>query len=648
MVSKTEGMTGAPGARRKGEAGSALVVAILIMVIMSLMGLAFALVADTENRISVNERHQAEALYAAEGTVRLVKGWFDNPSPSTGYLVPTVSQVNRSLRYVDNDGDGTYQLYSTAPAPWNVIYRSGTDDLFEKPYRGTPTQMLVGTQSNPDVRISASGSAAQQSFLNTINDTLFPNYPSPTVRAKVRQIDVYSAPILGTASQRIRYGMATVLVTVGIYEKVGTPSETQVAERVVKAILNELLYPGPAGPIQSCADMDFHGNFSVHWGLVTSAGNMTLPSSIDNKVDSGVPWYTLTRNITRDLNLDGTVAAGSPGSPTPDDQNANSQIDFDEWLSSGNLEDPWLRYWSEADITKNGSVISPGCSSPNCQPAPWFQPPSTLTNTDDHSNLFKNVATSTCPNIDYDFWKGLALAGGKNIHYYAYDAGSGLFKENGTGSAIDFVTATNGKNGLFFFDTADGIRPHDDNSDGHYDNLTPDIQISGGAWQAAGFIFFNTNTFRTTGSGSISTQTTMYAPAEPCIDQNSNGACDTGEYFLDLTYAASPSGVNWTKNALRQQNVGGYVRQDPSLDAASDGKYLTDVNMYGVVYNNGAYNAQGNWIYFGSVVTHEGTTAAGLSGTTNVYFDERIIKGAWPPPDLNLPRTAVSLWETDM
>src|SRR5437667_11317642 len=96
MISKTEGMTGAAGARRKREAGSALVVAILIMVIMSLMGLAFALVADTENRISVNERHQAEALYAAEGTVRLVKGWFDNPSLSTGHRVPPLTQVNRT------------------------------------------------------------------------------------------------------------------------------------------------------------------------------------------------------------------------------------------------------------------------------------------------------------------------------------------------------------------------------------------------------------------------------------------------------------------------------------------------------------------------------------------------------------------------
>ena len=130
------------------------------------------------------------------------------------------------------------------------------------------------------------------------------------------------------------------------------------------------------------------------------------------------------------------------------------------------------------------------------------------------------------------------------------------------------------------------------------------------------------------------------------IDANANGVYDSTEWFVDLNYPVSVNG-SYSVNGMRRV-VDGYTRQDPSVDAATSGKYNADINVYGILYVNGAYDAQGNWIYFGSVVTHEGTTAAGLSGTTNVYFDERIIKGAWPPPDLNLPRTAVSLWETDM
>ena len=30
------------------------------------------------------------------------------------------------------------------------------------------------------------------------------------------------------------------------------------------------------------------------------------------------------------------------------------------------------------------------------------------------------------------------------------------------------------------------------------------------------------------------------------------------------------------------------------------------------------------------------------------WFDERLIKGEWPPPDLELPRTMVTVWQTDL
>ena len=280
--------------RREKERGSALVIAILLMVIISLMGLAFALVADTENKISFNERSSTQALYVAEGTVRLVKQWFDDPN--SGYLVPTTSQVDRSLRYVDNDGDGTYQLYTTAPAPWNVTYRS---DLFGKPYRGSPDQSFEGTQSNPDVRISQTGSAGEKNFLTNLNNTLFPAFPSPNLRARIRQIDIYAPPIISVSGQRTRFGIGTILVTAGIYEYPGTASEKQIAERVVKAVINETPYPGPLGPLQSCGPLNFSGgSLQPHWGVVTASGDMTLQNNIDSKVQSSVPSSGVLPNQT--------------------------------------------------------------------------------------------------------------------------------------------------------------------------------------------------------------------------------------------------------------------------------------------------------------------------------------------------------------
>src|SRR4029434_6957135 len=86
----------------------------------------------------------------------------------------------------------------------------------------------------------------------------------------------------------------------------------------------------------------------------------------------------------------------------------------------------------------------------------------------------------------------------------------------------------------------------------------------------------------------------------------------------------------------------GYTRQDPSVDVGTAGKWNADVNMYGIFYTNGAYDAQGNWIYFGSFVTKAGTYGNGNSRTPNIYFDERLAKGSWTPPELALPQKLIT------
>jgi hypothetical protein len=200
---------------------------------------------------------------------------------------------------------------------------------------------------------------------------------------------------------------------------------------------------------------------------------------------------------------------------------------------------------------------------------------------------------------------------------------------------------------MFFFDTVNNRRPEDTDSDGLYDNLTPAIDLSGGSYMARGFIYLNAEQFETSGSGNVPSQTVMYAPAEPYIDSNNNGLYDSNEYFLDLDYPAGDPEDDYTPNAMRRV-IDGFTRQDPSEDAAPDGKYNTDVNLFGVFYTNGVYNAEGNWTLFGSVIAKQGTQAKSLAGTPRIFFDERLIKGKWPPPELKLPRTIITVWETDM
>src|SRR5262249_13855280 len=146
-----------------------------------------------------------------------------------------------------------------------------------------------------DVLISSSGSANEQAYLTTVNNTLFPSFPSTKLRALVTEVRVFGPPIIQVGAQRTRYGVGTIAVKVGVFENVGTTSQRQVAEKLVRAVINEVPYKGPGGPLQSCTTLQIQGNFEAHWGPVTASTSMDLPGNLDNKVDSGMPWRDYTR-----------------------------------------------------------------------------------------------------------------------------------------------------------------------------------------------------------------------------------------------------------------------------------------------------------------------------------------------------------------
>ena len=65
---------------RTDEQGSALVIAILVTAILSLLGISFLLMADTENKIAQNEAWSAQALSFNEGVVREASVWVVEPA----------------------------------------------------------------------------------------------------------------------------------------------------------------------------------------------------------------------------------------------------------------------------------------------------------------------------------------------------------------------------------------------------------------------------------------------------------------------------------------------------------------------------------------------------------------------------------------
>src|SRR5262245_9877144 len=63
----------------KKESGSALLIATMVSVILTLLGLAYLTLADQENTIAMNQRDSDQLLFVAEAGAQMVKAWFDRP-----------------------------------------------------------------------------------------------------------------------------------------------------------------------------------------------------------------------------------------------------------------------------------------------------------------------------------------------------------------------------------------------------------------------------------------------------------------------------------------------------------------------------------------------------------------------------------------
>src|SRR6185436_12746724 len=147
-----------PGGASGGERGSALLIAVLVMVIMTLLGISYLMLAQTESQIAENELNAQQTLFAADAGARVVMNWFNDPT-GTGYKVPTAAQVNRAIRWYDHDGNsGTATVLGVASDTAKPIYRDGTNDLFDKAYRGSNFLAFMGEESHaggdegPDLR----------------------------------------------------------------------------------------------------------------------------------------------------------------------------------------------------------------------------------------------------------------------------------------------------------------------------------------------------------------------------------------------------------------------------------------------------------------------------------------------------------------
>src|SRR5207248_1629608 len=156
MKSTTRRMKRSLGRRfpQLGQRGSALLVSLMVMVGLSLLGLAFVAVSETESAIANNERNGAQTLAVAEAGAKTVVEWFQDPQWAKDQgLVPvndptcSTAPCIKMLRRLSSSAAPTTYTYSD-------YYKSGsTDVLFDKSYR-VQNGKFYGPEDNPDILIN--------------------------------------------------------------------------------------------------------------------------------------------------------------------------------------------------------------------------------------------------------------------------------------------------------------------------------------------------------------------------------------------------------------------------------------------------------------------------------------------------------------
>ena len=575
------------------QSGSALVVVLLAAVVIVMIGTAHLMMTQTESRIAGNETRAVQARYAAEAAARAVKLWFERPGSAPAF--PSPQSVMRARTILDE-----LDPYGSNPQTGGPQYKEGVDldadgleDFFAPPYRGEPIHTLMGSAQAPDVRVE------DRLVLDALSRATFGSFPDEAagLRARVERVDIYAPPYLRVAGGWVRHGTGTVKVVVTI-ERDAPGGVVTLARRSARLVLAEVPYAtSVGGAVHACGDARLIGDARVAWGAILAKGTFTA---------AGLP--VATPSLPRAL-------------PGPDGTD-RLWTDQATWVAAFNasldptvpIEDPWLRVISASAIA----------GAPSSDPQPWAtgSPPPVGTappwDCCDGSNVMQHQDWVSCPDYPYVFWKRVARSGLRGTRYFSWDPVEG-FREDGTGPGLTFAQIFDQAGGvaaLWFFDTADGRAPRDDDGDGIHDNLTPEILVDG-AWGGRGLVMLNAE--RLVLSNLVDTlEANVRAPGEPHVAGR--------DAWVDLVY---PGQVG---TAFFPEGGGVWDARGPEIPA------LTAYR--GLLVTHGDFVMRGGGLLYGAVVAR-GVELDGSSARTRVVYDADL-ETSWPPAGWPLPRFEVS------
>lgn len=573
------------------DRGSALLVSLMVMVGLSLLGLSFVAISETESGISANERNKTQTSAIAEAGAKTVVQWFQDPDkmhdPKVDLLPPNKNDFK--IQRVVAAYTGYYKPDTATP-----------ELLFDTPFGPQQANQFFGDEEHADVQIIDGRNAASTAYLKTLNDMLFKD----TESGRITAIRVYAPPIIGGALVNgfwvggQRYGVATIAVTA---EKLG-PRGNVASQSVCRIVVAPFPLPGPGGAIQATGGIATNGAYEVHWGSVESedTGNTyvkrewtSLPRFdaydfpyFEYGLDSSKVWTATTggwRTNAKMLLADVVrptdpatakvkefyvTVAGITGPTEPSWTSSTVTDGTVTWqerkpttypmaLSTGALykrhmwlwemlerpvDDPWFHVRTRGRVDGKDYGLGPlnvphAYDYASAADADMSIAGNFVTGGANRSHYFQyqtynnrpDYKQVAIPRFDYDFWKTAAIAGrGQPGVYYLEHKGSGQFSDGVTTQS--FETWVNAKEGFLFFDSERNLNPQN--------GASP--LVAGGAdpCGAKGVIYMNYDMIKTTGCGG--TDGWYNQPGEPyrdigypLVNETSSGINVAREFTVD-------------------------------------------------------------------------------------------------------------------
>lgn len=344
--------------------GSALLVTLLIMVILTLTGISFLFMADTENKISNNYYLAMRALVAAQSGIYMVNSWF-NHADDTLTLLPAASNIRFNPRPKTSATNPTPDQSSTTLYKWGCQAPNANCSnykLFDRPYIGQNGNSSVfhrffGTAENPDIVINYDINNCV-SYLDNLNTLLLGTATGPV---RIYEIKLYSPPVSPnpedpTDVNNTAYGICTAEITAETVRRDDSGNVVEVlSTRRVKGIITDINFAIAGVAMDVDGTINQNGAVRVNWGIMKATEEI-----VDNNVQhlsTGAPWYVNDKGIVLPCGtLFGTYIDGTVNQP----------------LQGKTLEDPWLLVRARQGLAyqkKALNIPTANCSSGTQQAA---------------------------------------------------------------------------------------------------------------------------------------------------------------------------------------------------------------------------------------------------------------------------------------